>query len=88
MKSKKTKLPKMEVIRYGCYIPYIIIGDDGDQEVYCDHGVGHGFNVHTCDGTECCKKALETLRRLQGDKVKSRTKRTNRSVKRTTSKKK
>ena len=29
-----------------------IIGDDGDQEVLCEHGVGHGPNVHSCDG--CC----------------------------------
>lgn len=31
-----------------------IIGDDGDREVLCEHGVGHGWNVHTCDG--CCGK--------------------------------
>lgn len=29
-----------------------IIGDDGDRELLCEHGVGHGHNVHTCDG--CC----------------------------------
>lgn len=28
-----------------------IIGDDGDREILCEHGVGHGFNVHTCDFT-------------------------------------
>lgn len=31
-----------------------IIGDDGDRELLCEHGVGHGHNVHTCDG--CCGK--------------------------------
>jgi len=30
------------------------IGDDGDVETLCEHGVGHGQNVHTCDG--CCFK--------------------------------
>lgn len=29
-----------------------IIGDDGDLEWLCPHGVGHGPHVHTCDG--CC----------------------------------
>lgn len=29
-----------------------MIGDDGDVEQACEHGVGHGRNVHTCDG--CC----------------------------------
>lgn len=29
-----------------------MIGDDGDYETVCDHGVGHSVNVHTCDG--CC----------------------------------
>lgn len=32
------------------------IGDDGDEEWLCQHGVGHGENVHTCDG--CCLKAI------------------------------
>lgn len=27
-------------------------GDDGDKEWLCSHNVGHGINVHTCDG--CC----------------------------------
>jgi DNA-binding CsgD family transcriptional regulator len=31
-----------------------IVGDDGDIETLCEHGVGHGINVHTCDG--CCQK--------------------------------
>lgn len=31
-----------------------IIGDDGDKEWLCKHGIGHGENVHTCDG--CCIK--------------------------------
>jgi len=26
-----------------------IIGDDGDMEELCEHSVGHGYNVHTCD---------------------------------------
>lgn len=30
-----------------------IIGDDGEIEVLCRHGVGHGKGVHTCDG--CCE---------------------------------
>lgn len=29
-----------------------ITGDDGDREWLCEHGIGHGNNVHTCDG--CC----------------------------------
>lgn len=29
-----------------------IIGDDGDREWLCRHGVGHGNHEHTCDG--CC----------------------------------
>jgi hypothetical protein len=29
-----------------------IVGDDGDREILCDHGVGHSYEVHTCDG--CC----------------------------------
>jgi hypothetical protein len=32
-----------------------IVGDDGHREVPCEHGVGHGLNVHTCDG--CCRLA-------------------------------
>jgi len=35
------------------------IGDDGDEEWLCQHGVGHGENVHTCDG--CCLKAVSHL---------------------------
>lgn len=31
-----------------------VIGDDGQQETLCDHGVGHGGGIHTCDG--CCVK--------------------------------
>ncbi len=27
-----------------------IIGDDGDIEILCDHGIGHRKNLHTCDG--------------------------------------
>jgi hypothetical protein len=30
----------------------LIMGDDGDTEVLCEHGVGHSQQVHTCDG--CC----------------------------------
>ena len=30
-----------------------IIGDDGEIEVLCKHGIGHGKGVHTCDG--CCE---------------------------------
>lgn len=29
-----------------------MIGDDGDIEWPCKHGVGHSENCHTCDG--CC----------------------------------
>ncbi len=32
----------------------VTIGDDGDIEVLCEHGIGHSKNVHTCDG--CCSK--------------------------------
>ena len=32
--------------------PDEIIGDDGDREVLCEHGIGHSIYVHTCDG--CC----------------------------------
>jgi hypothetical protein len=32
--------------------PAYIIGDDGEREVLCMHGIGHGRGVHTCDG--CC----------------------------------
>lgn len=33
-----------------------IIGDDGDVELLCEHGVGHSqTGVHTCDG--CCAQA-------------------------------
>jgi len=31
-----------------------IIGDDGEKEWLCQHGVGHSENVHTCDG--CCQR--------------------------------
>ena len=32
-----------------------MIGDDGDLEKLCEHGVGHSKKgVHTCDG--CCAK--------------------------------
>jgi hypothetical protein len=37
-----------------------IIGDDGDKEWLCPHGVGHGENVHTCDGC-CTNTCLECL---------------------------
>ena len=37
------------------------IGDDGDKEWLCKHGVGHGFGVHTCDGEKCCKEAISHL---------------------------
>lgn len=29
--------------------PRTIIGDDGEREEMCAHGVGHGLGVHTCD---------------------------------------
>jgi hypothetical protein len=32
----------------------LIKGDDGDVEQLCEHGIGHGVGVHTCDG--CCLK--------------------------------
>ena len=33
----------------------VIIGDDGDRELLCEHGIGHSkTGVHTCDG--CCSK--------------------------------
>lgn len=32
-----------------------MIGDDGDIEWPCKHGVGHSEHVHTCDG--CCDTA-------------------------------
>lgn len=32
-------------------------GDEGDAEYLCAHGVGHGNNVHTCDGKVCCDVA-------------------------------
>ena len=28
------------------------LGDDGDKEWLCEHGIGHSEHVHTCDG--CC----------------------------------
>ena len=43
--------------------PMTIIGDDGDREILCEHGVGHGYNIHTCDSPKCCKKALSQLRK-------------------------
>ncbi len=30
----------------------VIVGDDGDLEHLCVHGIGHCSWVHTCDG--CC----------------------------------
>ena len=32
-----------------------MIGDDGDIEWPCKHGVDHSENIHTCDG--CCSTA-------------------------------
>lgn len=40
-----------------------VIGDDGDLEKLCDHGVGHGHHLHTCDG--CC--AVEGFYREDSD---------------------
>lgn len=42
-----------------------IIGDDGDKEVLCKHGVGHSRGVHTCDSTKCCKQAIKKLDKLK-----------------------
>ena len=39
-----------------------IIGDDGDKEWLCEHGVGHGDHVHTCDG--CC--STENTKSIRG----------------------
>lgn len=39
--------------------PKLIIGDDGDVEWLCPHGIGHGENVHTCDG--CCLMTKEEI---------------------------
>ena len=36
-----------------------MIGDDGDREWPCKHGVGHGNNVHTCCGEKCHKEAMK-----------------------------
>jgi len=36
-----------------------IIGDDGDVEELCEHGVGHSNEVHTCDG--CCTNQYEEI---------------------------
>jgi hypothetical protein len=33
------------------------IGDDGDREWLCEHGIGHSKNIHTCDG--CCIKKIK-----------------------------
>jgi hypothetical protein len=63
MKSKKTKLPEVEFFRLGFIMPKVIVGDDGDREVLCEHGVGHGYCVHTCDGAKCCKIAKSQLKR-------------------------
>ena len=38
-----------------------IVGDDGEREWLCKHGVGHGENVHTCDG--CCSITQSVLRK-------------------------
>lgn len=38
-----------------------IIGDDGQTEVLCKHGVGHSKNAHTCD--YCCKQDKNENRR-------------------------
>jgi hypothetical protein len=34
-----------------------VIGDDGDYEWVCPHGVGHSPNPHTCEG--CCMRHPE-----------------------------
>ncbi len=41
-----------------------IIGDDGDKEELCSHGIGHGDNMHTCDG--CCMKETNKCKICQG----------------------
>jgi hypothetical protein len=42
--------------------PETIIGDDGEREFLCEHGIGHGNSVHTCDpprhGNRCPYKEL------------------------------
>ena len=40
-----------------------IIGDDGDDEILCKHGIGHSYKVHSCDG--CCSSDEELLRELR-----------------------
>ena len=40
-----------------------IIGDDGDDEILCEHGVGHSYHVHTCDG--CCLGNVDLILKMQ-----------------------
>ena len=40
-----------------------IIGDDGDDEILCKHGIGHSAEVHSCDG--CCSSDEELMRELR-----------------------
>jgi len=48
-----------------------IIGDDGEIEVLCKHGIGHGKGRHTCDG--CCMKqrSIDYLVETQHKKAKT-----------------
>jgi hypothetical protein len=47
------------------------------DELYCEHGVGHGYHVHGCCGSSCCshssfKKAYEkAVADLGADRVKT-----------------
>ena len=36
-----------------------IIGDDGDREWLCEHGVGHSKGVHTCCHERCCMTLIK-----------------------------
>lgn len=78
----------MQFYPLGFCVPMVFMGDDGDKEVLCEHGVGHSSGVHTCDNRDCCRNAIKELRRLNHDKKESRIKRSNSSAKRTTTKKK
>lgn len=55
----RKELKKAPPTHKGKIIDKIIIGDDGDKEVLCKHGVGHGGGVHTCDW--CCLSCVECL---------------------------
>jgi hypothetical protein len=43
--------------------PRTIIGDDGDEEWLCKHGVGHSPKVHSCDGCCCTPEGYKAMYR-------------------------